>query len=331
MNNTFAICSTCYKKIPAGISQDSTGVYLHKHCCSEEKVLIERSADFYNWVSGLSYNNIMGKYLSIPITTRCNTTCKACYNKDLGTELSVEEIRGLAFSAPTSINRYIFTGGEPTYHSKFLDALAAVPNTGLITNGLLFQDSEFLKETLKHTSIDIPGVLPWMFSLNTKDTPDYENKLKALDNIKALGFKVSIIVATVFSLDEIPTVINEFKKLKDVGHTFKIRAAFNIGEYNQADRIFLSDLVQTALCSVESGEFIPGLNNHQYLLNFNLDGLHTILVVCPDKTTIDLLNIGPCGPYQYTKLGYIDNLMAALIADEGLLKGWVGGNKLEGV
>lgn len=331
MMPTFSICPSCYKKIPAAIEITESGVFLHKKCgCGAETVTcIEKDADFYRKTSILPYRNTLGNTVNIAITDRCNTSCRACYSPRGENDLSVHEVLGLARSAPHFVTKTVLTGGEPTEHPAFFDIVSQL-DSGLITNGINFADLNFLKEYVRCRVFGTQfNELHTMFSLNVKGTQGYSLKLQALDNIRSLGLRTGILVATVHDLAEVPAVLEEFKRLKDVSSTFKIRFAFDIGEYIGNAPSYLSELCSAAGETAEIiFKFIPDLNNNNYLLNFNYDGLHLILVNCPNVHTVDLQNIAPTGPYQYTAVRTFEDVMVALIIDEGIRKGWFDGRPI---
>ena len=313
---TLSFCPKCYKKIPATI-EISDAVYLVKKCCEEYRVMIEPDPEFYRWVKALPYNNILGHVTALDITRKCNTCCPACYSKDTGREEDFDYIVGLAYSAPLWIREFLLTGGEPTTHSRFLDFLARM-RCSVITNGIAFADDKFLDETIKAGLAEDNGVLGMMFSLNLPTSGDYEQRVMALENIHAAGKKCFIIAATISDLSQLPIVVEQFNQFKDVAQVFKIRSAFNIGATHGRSHIYLSQLYKAMEEIGGPLSLVHGLNNHTNLLNVKSADKHFQLVFCPDKETIDLNNIGPCGPYAFTHDGRFCNFMEALIINESL-------------
>jgi uncharacterized radical SAM superfamily Fe-S cluster-containing enzyme len=330
--NTFSICNQCYKKIPAKIYSEDGLVKITKSCCNmiQEKT-IEKNIAFYKSLFRLNYINILGNSCILPITYRCNTSCRACYSKIRNQESDVSEIISLTHCTPTWITKFLLTGGEPTTHPKFLDIVSQL-DCGVITNGIKFSDFNFLKEfaRFKVYRNQFDNEIALMFSLNTKGSPDYEKKLEAIENVKRMGLKLYMVCATIVDLQEIPDVLNEFKKIKDVVSWFKIRSAFNIGESSGFEDIYLSEMVDCVLKHSKVFRFLENLNNNSYLINTRCDDINLILVKCPDKTSLDLCDIGPTGPYQLTHLNTFEDVMVALIINEGIEKGYFNGLKIEG-
>jgi uncharacterized radical SAM superfamily Fe-S cluster-containing enzyme len=255
---TLSICNTCYKKIPATISFINEQVVLSKKCCGKvQQEVIEKDVGFYELASSQKFNNILGGYCNIAITEKCNTSCKACYCSVGVEEKSGEEINLLARSAPGWINKFMLTGGEPTVHSQFFDIISSL-NCGVITNGINFSDMGFLKEFSKHSvyTESSRDEMAMMFSLNVPGSKDFDKRMTALNNMRVLGLKVGIISATITDLEEIPSVLNIFMELKDIGNSFKIRPAFNIGQSQGFKQIYLSEMVKKVQESVGLMRFL---------------------------------------------------------------------------
>jgi len=330
IRKTFSICNECYKKIPATIVLTDTVVELHKECCGLlQKEVIEKNKEFYNAMVNAPYNNILGNLCNIAITDDCNSTCKACYCKIEKKEKSLDEIMGMSFILPTWIDKIMLTGGEPTIHSQFFDIVSNL-NCGVITNGIKFADLNFLKEFAQF-NVYMAGTnneIATMFSLNTEDSPDYGEKMLAIENFKRMGLKLAMVSSTITDLDEIPGVLSEFRKIKDVVSTFKIRSAFNIGESQGFKHIYISELIKKVKENCGILRFVQGMHTNTYLVNMRCDDIHLMLVKCPDKTIIDLCDIGPTGPYQLTHLNTFEDVVVALIVNEGIEKGWFNGRKI---
>lgn len=85
------------------------------------------------------------KTVYVEITNQCNLNCSTCYNRSgLNTkrkELSLEQIEDIInIFIPYGLKRFLFSGGEPTLHSKFekiLDLVDKYPQItfGVVTNG----------------------------------------------------------------------------------------------------------------------------------------------------------------------------------------------------
>ena len=325
---TYSICNKCFKKIPAEIFVYKGGVFMNKECCDMQISMLEPDAEFYMWMKSRPYKDIMGTFCNIAITDKCNTSCEACYCTIQDSERDVRDIIGLANSSPSWLTKFILTGGEPTTHMRFFDIVGQL-DCGLITNGIAFSDMRFLQEYIQNdVYTDMEKCLSMMFSLNCKDSPDYDLKLQALENFKILGLKAYMVSATITDIDQIPLVLDEFEKLKDSVYCFKIRSAFNIGAEQDRDHIYMSDMYKY-VNRLRGITPIEGLNNNTYLINTKCNDMHLILVKCPDKTIIDLNDIGPTGPYQYTHYDTLEDVMVALIINEGIENGYFNGRKIQ--
>ncbi len=81
----------------------------------------------------------------IEITNRCNLNCVTCYNRSglnkVTKELSLKQIEDtINLFLPYGLERFLFSGGEPTLHSEFdkiLDLIDKYPQLtfGIVTNG----------------------------------------------------------------------------------------------------------------------------------------------------------------------------------------------------
>lgn len=85
------------------------------------------------------------KTVYIEITNRCNLNCKTCYNRSglnkTTKEISIEQIKNvISLFSKYGAYRFLFSGGEPTLHSKFYELTELIkkyPNYsfGIVTNG----------------------------------------------------------------------------------------------------------------------------------------------------------------------------------------------------
>lgn len=85
------------------------------------------------------------KTVYVEITNQCNLNCATCYNRSglnrKKIELSFEQIENIIkLFLPYGLERFLFSGGEPTLHSMFeqiLDLIDKYPQItfGIVTNG----------------------------------------------------------------------------------------------------------------------------------------------------------------------------------------------------
>jgi len=155
-----------------------------------------------------------GAVLTVDLTNRCNMMCNACFMdaNQVGYvhELTWEDIRELLDNAisikPRRQLSVQFSGGEPTISPYFLDAVAYAKKLGYqstqaASNGIRFaQEPEFAKKAkqagLRLVYLQFDGVGNEN-NQHRKVGNLYDVKLRALQNLKAAGIDVTLVVTVV--------------------------------------------------------------------------------------------------------------------------------------
>ena len=159
-----------------------------------------------------------GTYLIVDLTNRCNMFCSPCYMDANGAgyvhELDMQDVTALferarSFKPQREIN-VLFSGGEATLSSIFLDAVQHAKSVGfhrlhVATNGIRFaQERDF---AAKARTAGLHGVY-LQFDGVTDEKNSHrgigncmELKLRTLDNIAAAGMKTTLQVTVVNGLN----------------------------------------------------------------------------------------------------------------------------------
>jgi uncharacterized radical SAM superfamily Fe-S cluster-containing enzyme len=155
-----------------------------------------------------------GAVLTVDLTNRCNMMCNPCFMdaNQVGYvhELSWDDVRQiLDNSANVKPRRQMsvqFSGGEPTLSPYFLDAVAYARKLGFqsvqaATNGIRFaQDIDFARRAkaagMRLAYLQFDGVTNEANSHRGVGNL-YDVKKKALENLKAVGIDVTLVVTIV--------------------------------------------------------------------------------------------------------------------------------------
>src|SRR5579885_1304208 len=155
-----------------------------------------------------------GSVLTIDLTNRCNMMCDPCFMdaNQVGYvhELSWEEIKEILDNAikvkPRRQMSVQFSGGEPTMHPYFLDAVRYARTLGYTsvqaaTNGIEFAKSkEFCREAfeagLRYAYLQFDGIGNDANS-HRKVGNLFDVKLKAIDNMHEAGIEIILVTTLV--------------------------------------------------------------------------------------------------------------------------------------
>lgn len=139
----------------------------------------------------------------LTINQACNLRCQWCYAKMTGynnKDMSMELVnRSAHILKDLGLKSVILIGGEPTLHPLFLRIVDAIKNTGLnvylVTNAILFENRNFLQESINAgiSSITVSFKSPTS-TLFYEDTGThlYDQAIKGLENI--IESKINYVV-----------------------------------------------------------------------------------------------------------------------------------------
>lgn len=167
-----------------------------------------------------------GSVLTVDLTNRCNMMCDPCFMdaNQVGYvhELSWEETKQILDDSlsikPRRQMSVQFSGGEPTLHPNFLDAVSYAREIGYFSvqcasNGIRFaQDPEYAKQAhaagLRLCYLQFDGVTNQANS-HRKVGNLFDVKLKAIEHLAAAGIDVVLVVTVINSInnDQVGPVI----------------------------------------------------------------------------------------------------------------------------
>ncbi len=239
---TVSLCPECLATIPAVLCERSDQVWMEKTCPQhgDFRELISPDARFYkqldqwDWTEVLDNEGAIAFPLTqgqgrcpqdcglcsqhrsstmmsvIDITNRCNLRCPFCFANATVSgrvcEMSLDQIKDLMAKAFT-VNKVSppclqFTGGEPTIHPQFLQALREAKKLGfaqlqIASNGVTFaRDAEFAQAAseagLNVVYLQFDGVDDGVY-LKTRGTPLWELKNRAVENIRKAGMEIILV------------------------------------------------------------------------------------------------------------------------------------------
>jgi len=292
---TKSLCPECLAVIDAEIDECDDMVFMDKNCPVHGffRELISTDIKFYNLTISRDLSRqrhvanplkgeqpicpngcgICSKHLSpsvminIDLTNRCNLNCPFCFananKRGEVVELSTEQINKMLDNvcAVDSIKPicFQFTGGEPTVHPQFLEALKEVKKrqfsqVQIATNGITFaQDPEFAVQAaqagLNVAYLQFDGLDDQVY-IKTRGRPLLETKLQAIDNLYQASIRTVLVPTVVKGVndDQLGAIIRFAIKNIDriVGISWQPVAFTGRIDYQQRlkQRFTISDLVR---------------------------------------------------------------------------------------
>ncbi len=235
---TYSLCPECLEVISATLYEEDDKVWMKKTCPihGEFKELISSDAEFFKKLDscpwgpkhgitkplssktgtcpndcGLCINHKSPPiFINIDLTNRCNLRCPVCFANAATSgkvcELSLEKIRELIY-LPLTVSEVKpsciqFSGGEPTIHPNFFDALRIAKEAGyaqiqIASNGILFAKDPHFAERAAEAGLNIiylqfDGIDDKVY-LKTRGRPLMELKEQAIENIKKAGMSICLV------------------------------------------------------------------------------------------------------------------------------------------
>ena len=168
-----------------------------------------------------------GSVLTVDLTNRCNMMCDPCFMdaNQVGYvhELSWEEIQEILDNAlkikPRRQMSVQFSGGEPTMHPRFFDAIRHARKIGYnsvqaATNGIEFAKSkEYCKQAfeagLRYAYLQFDGIGNDANSHRQVGNL-FDVKLRAIENMHAAGIEIILVTTIVNNLnnDQVGAIVN---------------------------------------------------------------------------------------------------------------------------
>ncbi len=244
ISSTLVVCPSCGKVIPARKVERDGYIYLVKECFFENQIfesLLEKANKYwkekkYNLKHRMKYDVKIGQDkfghdniinsnktsgVFFLVTQRCNADCPICYDKkwlkrpDMDIQFVKKTLRNFKY-------RHVFlSGGEPTIREDLPELIAMIKKSGnipgIVTNGLKLADANYLKKLIRsgldNIYFSFDGFSPDIYKSLRNDAGQYEQKLKALENLKNLKDKNvrTTILSTIVkgtNEDQIPYLVN---------------------------------------------------------------------------------------------------------------------------
>jgi len=163
------------------------------------------------------------KQLYVDVTQKCNMKCLTCYNPFRGTpDLDLEYFDEVCQKLPQKI-MIRFVGGEPTVSNNLYKAIAIARKhrhiPSIVTNGLKLSNMKYAKEFSRlkpiFVAVSFDGGLNDDFHEAINGQRCLDKKLKALDNLRDLGWKRLILTATIiknFNESVVPDLLELVKR-----------------------------------------------------------------------------------------------------------------------
>ena len=300
---TMSLCPECTQKIEAVLFEEDGKVIMEKTCRQhgEFRDVIYSDVRLYlkmeEWTFGdgrgvsnpaipdasvcpdqcglCSMHTSHTVLANVDLTNRCNLTCPVCFaNANAAGYLYEPDLDGirkmlqaLRDEKPVAGRVVQFSGGEPTIHPQFLDALRMATGMGFshiqaASNGIMFTSLEFAqqaKEAGLHTIyLQFDGVSDDVY-IKTRGEALLEKKIRCIENVRKAGMKICFVPTIVkgvndhqvgdiirFAIDNIDVVSAiSFQPVAFCGRISKAELAEK--RYTQSDFAH-SVIEQTGLC-----------------------------------------------------------------------------------
>ena len=212
----------------------------------------------------------------IEITTRCNLRCPVCWANAGATgkvvELTYEQIidmlHQLRDMRPIPGSSVQFTGGEPTLHPRFLDAVQAAremnfSHVQIATNGMTLANEEFAARTaeagLHDLYLQFDGVGEEAHR-HTRGEAVWERKLACIENCRKHDIKICLVPTIIKSVndDQVGRIVQFACKNTDVIAGISFQPVCFSGrishEERMAKRYTLADLAHDVCRVVPNGD-----------------------------------------------------------------------------
>jgi pyruvate-formate lyase-activating enzyme len=249
--DTVSTCHRCGRDIKGTYWTSPEGVHLETECPEHGTVreLVEKDVPFFR--RGYEYEGYRPmKYLMLPVTYRCNLTCRYCYTHSnyrhpLPGDRSINRLVELVQTADCPTVNLI--GGEPTVREDLPEMLSAlksrthVKRLSVVTNGQRTVDENYLKN-LRESGMDflfLPLYIPGFEPSGTV----MRKVMQSLDN----AYKLKIPVwmqAVIERLEQIRPVLEVVEKYHKIIFNITIRSVRPYGNTDPVEMVHVSDIIR---------------------------------------------------------------------------------------
>jgi hypothetical protein len=239
-----SLCPECLAVISGVVHERDRQVYIEKTCPVHGpfRDIVSTDAGFYELIlsrdmavrdaeaerstgqcpygCGICESHLSGGImLNIDLTNRCNLNCPVCFAnakvKGAVVELSIEQVREMLDEACASYSVrpacFQFTGGEPTVHPNFVEAIAEARRHGfaqiqIATNGVLLARDASLAHRAAEAGLNVAYLqfdgLDDEVYLKTRGARLVDVKLAAIDNLHAAGVRTVLVPTIVKGIND---------------------------------------------------------------------------------------------------------------------------------
>ncbi len=315
IEETYSLCSTCLRTLPAERRILPEGVFLWKTCPDhgEEVTLREPNTRFYLTMRELLDPAVIRArpgVTAINTTDRCNMRCVECYHApDYSPDPPISSIVEIALRAAQP--RICLLGAESTVRKDLPELISAIRTaTGkrivLYTNGLKLADPAYLS-----TLVDA-GLEAVTLSLHHPEHAGdniFSRKIQALENILASPLHLNYLSCSVTDLAQVPLVhdmAHEVLGTRRPEVDIRIRVTSKIGK-GVGSGLPLSALVAAYMQTLAARDLplTAYKGSHPYLLISSSRGRAFYLLNWPSPGELDLedLKWSPGGALLVPELG----------------------------
>ncbi len=249
--NTTSTCHKCGQDVDGIYWESPEGIYLETACPVHGTglELIEKDASFFR--KAYEYQGYAPmKYLILPVTYRCNLSCKYCYahsnyKHQLPADRSIQRLVEIVkMSDCPTVN---LAGGEPTVRKDLPELLLAlkkqtsVKRLCVVTNGQKTIDENYLK-TLKESGMDFLFLPLYILGYEPNGTV-IKKVIKSLENAYRLRIPVWT-QATIERIQQIGHVLEVVRKYHKIIFNITIRSVRPYGITEPGEIVHVSDIIR---------------------------------------------------------------------------------------
>lgn len=308
IHNTVSLCNECYRHIPGKVYEDAGLIKMLKTCPTHgtQHSIVETDPQFYY---SLRYNKdyIVYRQLLFEVTDRCNLNCPHCYHEtdnktiDVPIENIINRIK-VKYPENKKSHQLVLAGAEPTVRKDLPELLQELSKfdtyrgIGILTNGIRFNDNDFVKSLEKS---DLKQVYIGLNHPSYQGNVVHTKQLEGIKNIVENNIELGYIGYTLESLDHLQDVLDEIKTFHNTyGNKvfqYRIRCGSFIGKSGDTHRSYLSSLVKKVMELTNNEATLVNGDDNPYHIMVEWSGIVLRLIQWPDVTNIDLeeLATGP--------------------------------------
>lgn len=218
----------------------------------------------------------------LTVNRGCNLRCKWCYAKGTGYNtndvMDINEAKKvLAFLDSIGVNKVVLIGGEPTIYPYIFELLDEIDRYGMSvsipTNGVLFQNSEFVNKYKKYKrisfNVSLKGCSDDDYKSNT-NFKEYDDVLIGISNVCRTDIKTS--VSMVLSKENINDYLQGIRDAKLAGaNDFSLSICYDFSETILNGVDYIEKNIQPVILGfMKSYEQLCIVTNEKFVLSQSL-------------------------------------------------------------